>query len=576
VSSRKLAVAVIAVAGMALAAPASALGAIGFTNLSAEPADTQAGANSDFTIGMGFTGSGPEDSVRDLTIHLPPGLIGNPLATPLCTLAEFQTGSEGSCPDASQVGTVTVTAEMSVLGLLNVPLPTPITGSIYNLEPQPGEPARFGIVLRALQFDLGPLNDLVLPPIKQQSAVELRESDLGLDTVLTDVPNTATVLPGVDGEIRITSQTLTLSGEIAGQGFMRNPTSCQEAVTRFDAVSHSDETATGEASFTPTGCENLPFAPAFSATIGAPGQTSPASKPPLTTVIGQTIQEAGMRRAEVILPPGVGADQTTLVNQCPTADFEGHTCPENSIIGSARAESPVQATPLTGTVSIVEPLTPGLPNLGLDLQGALPLQLRGNFVLSPGPGNVFEGLPDIPISVFELAFDQGELVTISRNLCEPPLPLFSVTFDGHNGAHVTDQVPATVVGCGPGSGKPTAKVKLTKTGSEHPRMSAKITAGFSPIGDAAIKLPKQLRLSGGNDFDKGTKAKADGDALDDSALGGTSRKLKVDAGTGAAKLKVTAAGDALDRVKEIDGKLRFKVNVTDLAGTKTKLKTKAG
>src|SRR5918996_3019551 len=70
--------------------------------LSAQPADSQAGANTDFTIDMPFTGSGPDDSVRDLTIHLPPGLIGNPTATPLCTLAQFQAGAEGSCPAESQ------------------------------------------------------------------------------------------------------------------------------------------------------------------------------------------------------------------------------------------------------------------------------------------------------------------------------------------------------------------------------------------------------------------------------------------------------------------------------------------
>jgi hypothetical protein len=215
-----------------------------------------------------------------------------------------------------------------------------------------------------------------------------------------------------------------------------------------------------------------------------------------------------------------------------------------------------------------------LPNLGLDLQGALALQLRGNFVLSPGPGNAFEGLPDIPISEFQLKFDQGKLVTISRDLCTGPLPMFSANFVGHNGAQLSDQVPATVEGCG-GSGKPTAKVKLSKTGSEHPRMKVKADAAFSPIGEMSVRLPKQLRLSRGKALDKGTKASADGEAIPDSSLGGGSKKLKLDAGTGADKLKVRVAGNALNRVGEIDHKLTFKVKLTDLAGETTTVKTKA-
>ncbi|HZA59293.1 MAG TPA: hypothetical protein VE523_08945 [Solirubrobacterales bacterium] len=290
-SAPKAWIASLAVAlGFLVAAP-GAQAAIGFgPGLSAGPADTQAGANSDFTTDMPFTGSGPDDSVRDLTVHLPPGLIGNPTATPLCTLAQFQAGEEGSCPAESQVKEVTVNASVSLLGVVDLPLPTPITGTIYNMEPQPGEPARFGIVLKSLPFDIPVLGDFLLPPIKQQSGMAVREDDLGLDTSLNDIPNTATVLqapplPPVTANIQITSQTLTLFGTISGRGFMRKPTSCKEHVVGFEATDHSDESATGQATFTTTGCGNLPFSPELTGSIGAPGLTDPATKPPLTTVI---------------------------------------------------------------------------------------------------------------------------------------------------------------------------------------------------------------------------------------------------------------------------------------------------
>jgi hypothetical protein len=282
---------------------------------------------------MPFTASGSDDSVKDLTVHLPPGLIGNPTATPLCTLAQFQTGSQGSCPAESRVGEVTVNASVSLLSVVNLPLPTPITGTIYNMQPQPGEPARFGIVLKSLPFDIPLLGDFVLPPIKQQSGVELREDDLGLDTVLNDIPNQANVALGIPADIQITRQQLTLFGTVGGKGLMRNPTSCKAHTVGFDAVDHTDETASGEASFTTTGCGNLSFSPELTASIGSRDHTGPSTKPPLTATIEQAATEAGLKRAAVILPQGVAADAAYLGNRCPTAQFEASNCPPNTIIG---------------------------------------------------------------------------------------------------------------------------------------------------------------------------------------------------------------------------------------------------
>jgi hypothetical protein len=570
-SARKAWLAAAAATLACLFAAPGAQAAIGFGGgLSAQPADSQAGANSDFAINMPFTGSGPGDSVRDLTVHLPPGLIGNPTATPLCTLAQFQAGAAGSCPAATQVGTVTVRASVQVLPAVLVPLPTPITGTIYNMQPQPGEPARFGIVLKSLPVDLPVLGDVVLPPIKQQSGVELRD-DLGLDTVLNDIPNTATLIGGLEVPIQIASQTLTLFGEVGNKTFMRNPTSCKEQIVRFDATDHTDDTASGEASFTTTGCANLAFDPKLSATVGSPGHTAPATKPPLTTVIRQTATEAGLKRAQVVLPPGVVADAAALGNRCPTPQFQASQCPANTIIGSATAITPLLTEPLAGQVSIVEPLTPGgLPNLGVDLKGALPLQLRGNFILVPGPGNVFEGLPDTPITRFELNFDADKLIATTRDLCQPPPLVFHADFEGHNGRKRSSDVAGEVQGCGEGAGKPTAKVKLKRSKSAHPQMKAKVKAGISGLKKMRLKLPKQLRFAGGRDFKRGAKAS-------EGSLGAGKRKLKLKSDEGVTKFKVRVAKHGLDKTKPIKkGKrLKFPITVTDVGDNKTKIKAKA-
>ncbi len=417
------------------AAPAHA--ALGFEGLAAKPADLAAGAHANVNIHIGF--SDPSDQVKDLTVHLPPGLVGNPTAAPLCTPTQL---NSDSCPGASQVGTVTAHVNVVVAGPVAVPLT--IDGSLYNLVPHQGEPARFGIVLRAVGG--------VLPGTKiiQQSGVRLRHGDFGLDTVVNGFPRKASGL-----ETDITSLDLTLRGNVNGHGFMRNPTSCTPKAFSFDATSYSGHSVHGAApSFTPTNCAALPFSPKFTAKIGAKGATKAGSSTPLTTVIRQRVNEAGLASAKVLLPPGVEANSALLTIGCPLLRFETNaaSCPRRTIIGSATASSPFVPSALKGPVVLVEPgKSDFLPRLGVELDGPLSLHILGSFVLeSTGPGNTFAKLPDIPIARFALRFHGGQngLVSTSKNLCTSAPPRFLATFDGFNGAHRQGRVAAQVVGCG--------------------------------------------------------------------------------------------------------------------------------
>jgi hypothetical protein len=516
---------------------------------SAAPANPVSGANSNVSININFGGGTSQaESVEDLTVHLPPGLVGDPGAAPLCTVAQL---NDDNCPSNSQLGTVSSNVSVGLL------VPQTVNGDLYNLVPQPGEPARFGIVLRALPLGLG---NLVL-----QSAARLRKDDFGLDSVVTGIPNEQDGIP-----IHVNSQVLTLFGEApTGRPFLRNPTSCGPQTTGFDATSHGGESASGEATFNLTGCQNLPFNPKLTAIVGSPGHTAPASKPPLTTVIEQKGDEAGLERAQVVLPPGVAADAAVLGNTCPIEQFEANSCPPSSIIGRAESESPLLDVPLAGDVSIVEPPGPGkLAQLGVDLKGPLAIQLLGNFILIPGPGNVFEGLPDIPISRFELKFEQDRLIATTRELCEPPVPLFSTDFLGHNGVRRTGSVESQVAGC-----TPRAKVKLTKTGSKHPRMKATVDGGGSTLRKAKIKLPRQLKFAKKKAFKRGAKATGDGGSLGKKALKRGPRRVTVSAKNGSTTLNVKAKKKALKRVKKIkrSKKLRFPITVEDVGGFKTKL-----
>ncbi len=81
--------------------------------------------------------------MKDVEVDLPPGLIGNPAATPTrCTSEQLTELGEGfpSCPVSSQVGVATIVRGFfgtnETFGGIGKP--------IYNMVPPPGSPAMFG------------------------------------------------------------------------------------------------------------------------------------------------------------------------------------------------------------------------------------------------------------------------------------------------------------------------------------------------------------------------------------------------------------------------------------------------
>src|SRR4051812_16535461 len=133
-----LVAAALAVASLLVAAPAASA-AFGLTGLAATPASNQAGANTDFTLHLDVQDASAD--LKNLTVHLPPGLVGNPLATTTCTEAQL---NANACTAASDVGNVSNAVTLTALGL---PVRQTVNGNLFNVDPRQTEPARFGIVL---------------------------------------------------------------------------------------------------------------------------------------------------------------------------------------------------------------------------------------------------------------------------------------------------------------------------------------------------------------------------------------------------------------------------------------------
>ncbi len=130
----------------ALGAPAGASAAFGIGDVSATPDSTDAGANTNFAISIGI--DEPEHHIRDLTIHLPPGLVGNPLAAPTCPVEQL---NQDNCPEDTQVGTTS-----SDVDVVRHPRSCdPADGQRRRLQPR-SAPGRAGPVRDRAQADRWP------------------------------------------------------------------------------------------------------------------------------------------------------------------------------------------------------------------------------------------------------------------------------------------------------------------------------------------------------------------------------------------------------------------------------------
>jgi hypothetical protein len=558
---------VAAFAALLIAAPA-ANAAFGITPFSAQPSSKAAGANSDFTVQFKVTD--PSAGLKDLTVHLPPGLIGNPLATPTCSETQLQADA---CPAKSDVGDATNNVNVKPLGLL--PIPLTVSGQVYNVEPRKGEPARFGIVL-----DPSPVPGLgaVLPKIVLQQTASLRQSDFGLDTGLRNIPNSAKI-GGVSTPLEVTGVALTLEGQVnGGKGFLRNPTSCGVKTVKIDADAYSGASASNQDQFTTTNCAALPFSPEFGAKIRQVSKDL-ADPVELTTSISQTIEEAGLKKAVVSLPTDIIGNSQALAIQCDTADFEAGNCAEDTKVGEAVAASPLQSQPLTGSVYLVKPTTPvPFPDLGVDLKGGLALKVKGAISAAAVPSGLqifvtFDGLPDIPLSDFSLTFDggQGGLNIARRDPCSPPPFGFVADFDSHSGKTLNVHSDAQATCVGGGAGRPKAKVRVGKLKSGKPKVGLRLRAASTPIAKARVKLPRGLRVGAKRRLLAGTQ-------IAGGSIRGHGRKLSVKAkGGGVDRIGIRLARGAVKSRPGLRAKRLkpFAVTIVDSDGTRTKLKPRA-
>ena len=427
-----------------------------------------AGATTDQAAG--YTGfslllsrSDGQQRIEKLQFKTPEGLLGMIAKVPLC--GEPQAAA-GTCSSASQIGHTV--AEVGpgpypfVIPQENAP-PAPI----YLTGPYEGAP--FGLSI-AVPIIAGPFN-LGTEVIRAKIEVDPHTSQLTIST--TAFPKT---VKGIPTDIR------EIDAVIDRPEFMFNPTSCNPMSFSGTATSFEGTTASLSSHFQVGSCRSLSFKPDFK--VSTSGKTSRANGASLTAKIvyptgnlgaNQASSQSNINSVKVDLPKQLPSRLTTLQKACTAKVFEANpaNCPAASIVGHAKAITPVLPVPIEGPAYFVSHAGEEFPSLIAVLQGyGVTVDLVGSTFINNKTNitsSTFKNVPDVPIASFELSLPQGKYSALAANgnLCKSKL-VMPTAFTGQDGAVLHQSTPIAVTGC------PKAKkVKKAKAKSKHHKAKRK-------------------------------------------------------------------------------------------------------
>jgi hypothetical protein len=415
----------------------------------------QAGQFSAFT--MNLSREDREQYVKGIQIHTPPGLLGMLSSVPLCPEEQANDPSVyGQCT-ASKIGTTRVATGAGSH-------PFEIEGNVYLTGPYRGAPFGLSIVTNAVA---GPFN-LGLVVVRARISVDPVTSEL---TITTDETGPY-ALPQIIFGVPLRLQRIAVS--IDRPDFMFNPTNCAAQQITATITGSQNATASVASPFAVGGCKSLEFKPRFA--VSTSGRTSKLDGASLDAKLsfpaGSQGQEANIALVRVDLPKQLPSRLATLQKACPAVQFEANAagCPAASIVGIAKASTPLLPVGLEGPVYFVSHGGEAFPSLIVVLQGdGVRVNLTGTTFISKAgiTSSTFKTVPDVPVSTFELYLPEGRYSALAANgdLCKSKL-VMPTEFLAQNGASTKQNTKITVTGCAT-SKKTKAKKKTTKTRRPH-------------------------------------------------------------------------------------------------------------
>jgi hypothetical protein len=418
-------------------------------SFSAGTLDPEAGAFSSF-----LTTVKREDGEQDLSaisVETPKGLLGDIASVPLCGEAE---ANAGTCSESSKIGALTVAA-----GAGSEPLWLPQAGRredpVYLTGPYNGGPFGLSIVTHA---EAGPFN---LGDVVVRASIRINPQTAQVSVVSDPLPQSK---DGIPLGLRV------VNISINRPGFIFNPTDCDPLAVTGTLASTAGASVGVASRFQASNCASLAFKPKLTAStrahtsrldgasltvkVAMPPASSPSSPASSSPLAG----EANIAKVELQLPKQLPSRLATLQKACAAAQFEANPagCPAASVIGYAKALTPVLSVPLTGPAYLVSHGGGAFPDVEFVLQGeGVRIDLDGKTQIKGGiTYSRFQSVPDAPVTSFETTLPQGEHAilgtdipaTAHGNLCKQKLTV-PTTITAQNGAVVKQNTKLAVTGC---------------------------------------------------------------------------------------------------------------------------------
>jgi hypothetical protein len=368
-------------------------------------ADKTAGRHSPFSITL--TRPDGDQDLAGLDVTTPRGFAATLAGVSYCPdsalAAAAAPSSSGvvelaapSCPASSHIGTSSTAA-----GAGNHPVY--LAGEVYLAGPYKGAPLSLAVITPAVSgpYDLG--NVVV------RAAIQVDPHTAQITAVSDPLPQIVDGIP-----LRLRQILVNLNRP----EFALNPTNCGRFAVEARVFGDQGAVADPAVPFQVADCAEIPFEPNLSLTLSH--GLLHTQNPALTAVLTAGPGEANIARTVVTMPRTMLLDNAHIQSPCTKVQFAAGACPPGSVLGHARAESPLLEKPLEGPVYLASGYGHRLPDLLAALKGQVDINLDARVDSVHGALRTsFETVPDVPVTKFTLNLRGGKkgLLQNSINLC---------------------------------------------------------------------------------------------------------------------------------------------------------------